>query len=154
RSLRVRRGQIAHVRAPTVVTVENGAYLCLRHHERYDSRSRQSKGFTPAELIAYRTKLYAAIEARAHDAAPRKATPQGNDRPTPETHDLAIFKAHEQVLPEASVLEVLTSIRQDPGWFSVDVFNQCLALLRRANMPRNRFISKELRVRFEAFADA
>lgn len=54
-----KEGQIAHVDHDSAnVTFENAAWLCTRHHARYDSRSRQTKGHTVEELAAYRRMLY------------------------------------------------------------------------------------------------
>jgi DNA-binding transcriptional ArsR family regulator len=58
----VTTGQIAHLdhdhsnNAP-----DNLAFLCLQHHAEYDSRSRQAKGLTIAEVKAYRKELHDAI---------------------------------------------------------------------------------------------
>jgi hypothetical protein len=53
-----KEGQIAHVdRDPSNVKSENAAWLCTKHHARYDSRSRQTKGHTPEELRAYQEML-------------------------------------------------------------------------------------------------
>lgn len=61
--LEEKRGQMAHVdRNPTNSAVENLCYLCLEHHDLYDSGHSQSKGFTPAELRHYREALYTHIE--------------------------------------------------------------------------------------------
>ncbi len=55
-----KEGQIAHVdRDASNVVETNAAWLCTRHHARYDSRSKQTKGHTPAELAAYRAMLHA-----------------------------------------------------------------------------------------------
>lgn len=52
-------GQVAHVdRNPSNVDEDNAAWLCTKHHSRYDSRSRQAKGHTPFELKAYRGMLH------------------------------------------------------------------------------------------------
>jgi hypothetical protein len=40
------------------VTAENAAWLWAKHHARYDAKSRQAKGHTPEELVAYRGMLY------------------------------------------------------------------------------------------------
>ena len=54
-----KEGQIAHVdRDPSNVSLENAAWLCTKHHARYDSRSRQTKGHTPEELRLYQKLLY------------------------------------------------------------------------------------------------
>jgi hypothetical protein len=52
-----KRGQVAHIDNPADVRAENAAYLCTKHHDAYDSRSRQSKGMTPAELRRYKAAL-------------------------------------------------------------------------------------------------
>ncbi len=52
-------GQVAHIdRDPTNVALENAAWLCLPHHNRYDSTSHQAKGHTPGELRAAQEALY------------------------------------------------------------------------------------------------
>jgi hypothetical protein len=52
-------GQIAHINhKPSDSRQENLAYLCLDHHDKYDSTSSQSKGLTERELRHYRDKLY------------------------------------------------------------------------------------------------
>ena len=55
-----RRGQIAHLnRDRTDSRFENLVWLCLEHHDEYDGRPSQSKGFTPDEVRHYRERLYA-----------------------------------------------------------------------------------------------
>jgi hypothetical protein len=52
-------GQLAHIdRDAGNTTFDNLAFLCLPHHEAYDSTSRQAKGLTLAELSRYRNELY------------------------------------------------------------------------------------------------
>jgi len=53
-----KEGQFAHVdRDGSNVNPENAAWLCTKHHARYDSRSRQTKAHTPEELRAYQAML-------------------------------------------------------------------------------------------------
>jgi hypothetical protein len=55
-------GQIAHLdHQPTNNTVANLCFLCLNHHDRYDSRTSQSKGLSEHEVKGYRDKLYARL---------------------------------------------------------------------------------------------
>jgi hypothetical protein len=42
--------------------LDNLAWLCLTHHDQYDSIHRQAKGITIEEAKSYRAKLYAFIE--------------------------------------------------------------------------------------------
>jgi hypothetical protein len=54
-----RKGQIAHLnRDRSNSEFNNLVYLCLEHHDEFDSRTSQSKGFTPEELRRHRDRLY------------------------------------------------------------------------------------------------
>ena len=56
-------GQIAHVdQDSSNSSIGNLAWLCLEHHDKYDSRTSQSKGYTETELKEYRDKLHKAVE--------------------------------------------------------------------------------------------
>ena len=72
-------GQIAHVQDPADSSLENAAWLCSRHHARYDAKSRQTKGYTPAELREYRTQLvqYVSQPTAWPDLAAHVKTPRG-----------------------------------------------------------------------------
>lgn len=55
----VRQGQIAHLnRDPSDSRFENLVFLCLEHHDAYDSHPSQSKGFSIEEVRTYRDQLY------------------------------------------------------------------------------------------------
>ena len=59
----VKSGQIAHIdRDHSNSTFENLAWMCLEHHDQYDSRTSQSKGFRPKEITFYRDALYKFID--------------------------------------------------------------------------------------------
>lgn len=54
-----RPGQIAHLdRDASNSKFENLVYLCLEHHDAYDSRTSQSKGFSEIEVRHLRDELY------------------------------------------------------------------------------------------------
>ncbi len=58
----VKSGQIAHIdRDCNNNSFSNLVFLCLEHHDAYDSRNSQTKGYTPAELKHYRDELYDSI---------------------------------------------------------------------------------------------
>lgn len=58
RDLDVKSGQIAHLdRNSSNNTIDNLAFLCLSHHDQYDSVTSQSKSFRPSEVKAYRDEL-------------------------------------------------------------------------------------------------
>jgi hypothetical protein len=56
----VRKGQIAHLNQDSEDShLENLVWLCLEHHDEFDSRTSQSKGLTSDEVREYRDRLYA-----------------------------------------------------------------------------------------------
>jgi hypothetical protein len=55
----VRKGQIAHLNQdPRDNRIDNLVYLCLEHHDDFDSKSSQSKRFTASEVRHHRDRLY------------------------------------------------------------------------------------------------
>jgi hypothetical protein len=55
-------GQLAHIdRDPSNSDESNLVFLCLKHHDQYDTKTSQSKGLTPDELRHHRDALYAAL---------------------------------------------------------------------------------------------
>ena len=55
----IKRGQIAHVNHEREDNAEeNLVFLCLRHHDEYDSKTSVSKNFTQSEVKQYRELLY------------------------------------------------------------------------------------------------
>jgi hypothetical protein len=54
-----KKGQIAHLdKNASNNNFDNLAYLCLDHHDEFDSQTSQSKGLTTAEVKNYRDELY------------------------------------------------------------------------------------------------
>ena len=57
-----KKGQIAHLdRDSSNSNPDNLAFLCLEHHDEYDSRASQSKGLTIEEVKRYRAELPTAL---------------------------------------------------------------------------------------------
>src|SRR6266571_3156113 len=64
-------GQIAHLdHDPSNNAPDNLAFLCLEHHDEYDSRTSQSKGLTIQELKRYRSELTAEMARRGSGPGP------------------------------------------------------------------------------------
>lgn len=72
------QGQIAHLdHDPNNNDLDNLAYLCLRHHDRYDSTTSVSKGLSSGEVKHYRERLYAEFESGGSASAIAAETPIG-----------------------------------------------------------------------------
>jgi hypothetical protein len=55
----VKKGQIAHIdQDNSNAAKDNLVFLCILHHDEYDSKTSQSKGLTKKELKHYRSLLY------------------------------------------------------------------------------------------------
>jgi CheY-like chemotaxis protein len=77
----IKQGQIAHLdKDPRNNSVDNLAFLCMPHHDQYDSTTSQSKNLTIEEVKLYRAQLYSRntrgsvrVESRRpHRSASRK----------------------------------------------------------------------------------
>lgn len=68
-----RPGQIAHLNGDhSDSRFDNLVWLCLEHHDKFDSTTRQTKNYTQAEVRSYRDQLYqryAASEYTSEDIA-------------------------------------------------------------------------------------
>ena len=63
RDTSIKQGQIAHLdRDRSNDRPENLVFLCLNHHDQYDSRVSQSKGFKSTEVKCYRAELVEAMQ--------------------------------------------------------------------------------------------
>lgn len=59
RDAEIKQGQVAHLdQNRDNNRPDNLAFLCLSHHDLYDSQTSQSKGFTISEVKVYRDELY------------------------------------------------------------------------------------------------
>lgn len=62
--LDLKRGQIAHLNHDnTDNDLDNLAFLCLFHHDEYDSRTSQSKNLREQEVKQYRKELYGRVSS-------------------------------------------------------------------------------------------
>ena len=109
KDLRVKTGQLAHLnRDRSDSDAANLAFMCLEHHDWFDSKTSQSKGPTVGEARHYRDELYEEFrrrdEAEAGEAVP--AT-QGKFQP---------------IFVDDEVLNIRWTIRAPPEqWLDVDL---------------------------------
>lgn len=138
-SLAQKEGQIAHVdRDHSNAALKNLAFLCLEHHDKYDSRRSQSKGFIPGELLVYRESLLAAISRGDHV---QHSAPRTPPRPPPEVieHDRAAFRKADALLSEGELRRILDDIGTDHSFR--DRWGEKLeAFCRHFDLESNRFL--------------
>jgi len=64
RDTAIKAGQVAHIdRDSSNSDEDNLVYLCIPCHDKYDSKSRQSKNFTALEILHFRKELDNALES-------------------------------------------------------------------------------------------
>lgn len=62
RDIGIKPGQIAHINQDNSNnSLENLAFLCLDHHDEYDSKTSQRKGLSKREVEAFRDELYSTV---------------------------------------------------------------------------------------------
>ena len=113
--IEVKEGQIAHLdRNRSNNRLENLAWLCLPHHDDYDSIRRQTKRLTADEVKFYRSKLYDQL------AKPPYSTPKEGDPIIDDYYDesdvaLSIinrYTAADNVANKVITSEILTRIEK------------------------------------------
>jgi hypothetical protein len=73
--LELKQGQIAHLdHNNTNFDMDNVAFLCLPHHDQYDSTTSQSKGLREGEVKRFRQELYDRIAAGLPGDMPSRGT--------------------------------------------------------------------------------
>lgn len=98
-----KRGQIAHLdHDPSNNGPDNLAFLCLHHHDEYDSPRSQSKGLTIDEAKRYRTELLAYVSQHlpAPDEEIIAALMYALDRPafrTPFNYESSLERFREAI---------------------------------------------------------
>lgn len=114
-NLSERDGQIAHIdRDNKNNKEENLAFLCLRHHDKYDTRRSQSKGFTQGELKSYKQDLLDLISE--------------NDLPKTETNNSIDSRVKYLILFLLAVLSITLIIFAKPFMLTTEKQNKTLLL--------------------------
>ena len=107
RDVEVKTGQIAHLDGDrSNSAVDNLGFLCLVHHDQYDSRTSQSKSLTVEEVKAYRTELYDQVLPVIEAEMVRTRAPA---IPIPEPAKVP-FEPHRRAELKAVAMEVITEM--------------------------------------------
>ncbi len=124
----VKRGQIAHInRDSSNSQMDNLAFLCLEHHDLYDSKTSQSKGFSETELRQYRNMLYEYVGNRSSSTKADAILKQVNDHISPAAGDnptatdttsddnaeASAFNAEENEQKVVGIVDYITNSTED-----------------------------------------
>jgi len=108
-----KKGQIAHLdHDPSNNDVDNLAFLCLEHHDEYDSKTSQSKGLTKKEVTVYRSLLYRAVETGLNPALSETSSRSSDVI----DHDRNIFSASNEILQESHLNAFLDILQTDDAY--------------------------------------
>jgi hypothetical protein len=91
-----KRGQIAHLNKDASDSkFENLVYLCLEHHDLYDSRTSQSKGYTESEVRHWRDELH-----RRHPKS--EALKEKSLKPTDIVREHSTVSGYDRIIAKPS----------------------------------------------------
>jgi len=139
-----RRGQLAHVdRDASNSKFENLVFLCLEHHDIYDGRTSQSKGFTEGEVRHWRDELYAKFpksDAMLSDAFKED---EGREISTVSSYDKIIRRPSSNLgFLRRPWRYSLWQVANKPEYFAYKARNGCdgVCLIERINLPDGRIV--------------
>jgi hypothetical protein len=154
----VRKGQIAHLNHDAADNrVDNLVYLCLEHHDDFDSKTSQSKGFTASEIRHHRDRMY---ERNSQQVVPSRPASQHGDMPTVD--DMVIDPRDAiEILPDTDMYAAvrrehpdfakrfsrpwrfcLTQTANEPELFAYLAGNHCdgICVIERVDLPDGRIV--------------
>ena len=139
-----KQGQIAHVnRDPGDFAFDNLAFLCLDHHDAYDSATSQSKGYTTQELKHYRDLLYKKRAVHVKRALGKQPDPELP--PVKRSSEASIFKGkwtQKFDFVNAPWEFRWWQVADQPELFAYKAMNRSdgVCLVERINLPDGRIV--------------
>jgi hypothetical protein len=122
-SLERKRGQLAHIdRNPSNPAEDNVVYLCMEHHDEYDSRTSQAKGITEAELREYKAKLVAAISIEEHTKWDKSRDTSKDELTAIRGHDERLFREADALMSERHLRQFLGQLGDDHSYMLSGVY--------------------------------
>jgi hypothetical protein len=144
----VRNGQIAHLNHnPSDSRFENLVWLCLEHHNDFDTKISQAKGFTLDEVRKYRDRLYAKNASEGGEIFPRS----GWSDETVELEPLQITSEYvttrrnfpkELGFLSSSWHYPLWQVANEPEFFAYKAGNRAdgVCLIERIDLPSGKIV--------------
>jgi len=136
-------GQIVHLnRDPSDSRFENLVFLCLEHHDQYDTRRSQSKGFLPLEVQEYRDRLYARYPAATKTPSEPFAVELEPLAETSQYERLRKRFDRELHVTSAPWRYPLWQVANEPEFFAYKSGNRCdgVCLVERIDLPDGRIV--------------
>lgn len=146
-----KRGQIAHIDQNAAnAEAKNLVYLCINHHDEYDSTTSQTKGITEAELRGYKDRLLIAILSGDHHRQTIAPLSSAAQVEAFRDHDERLFRRADELLPESSLRELLDDLQSDDSYHASQT--QKLRVFRSTLVETgNQFIEANLCGKTRAF---
>lgn len=140
-----KRGQIAHLNKDASDSkFENLVYLCLEHHDLYDSRTSQSKGYTEIEVRHYRDELHKRYpKSEALEDKALKPTEAVQERSTVSGYDKVIAKAANRLgFVSRPWRYPLWQVKNQPEYFAFRAASgfDGVCLVERIDLPDGRIV--------------
>lgn len=143
-----RKGQIAHLdRDPSNHQFRNLVYLCLDHHDEYDGRTNQSKGYIADEVRTHRDRLYArndphgkwTVQADKQLDEPTRSSPH---EPLSEYEIVRRDFSQELLFTTAPWRFPLYQVANEPEFFAYKASNRAdgICLIERIDLPDGRIV--------------
>ena len=112
-----KRGQVAHLdHDPSNSSYENLAWMCLSHHDEYDSKSSQTKKYSEYEAKKYRQVLYDEVHRRREVAAAGETEEKARLKRQFIEDNVALFFFAAVALYEPQLRGVLLNEIKDPDF--------------------------------------
>jgi hypothetical protein len=112
-----KKGQIAHLdHDPSNSTYENLAWMCLLHHDEYDSKTSQTKAYLELEARKYRQALYDEVRRRRETAVGGDPEEKAKFKRQFMKDNIALFFFAAHALYEPALRGVLLNEIKDPDF--------------------------------------
>jgi hypothetical protein len=116
--LQRKKGQIAHIdQNSSNADAGNLVYICLEHHDEYDSKTSQVKGITEVELQSYKARLTAAIARGDHLGVSAPQSGAIAKENAIRGHDERLFRQADELLQERFLQEFLNQLQSDDSYW-------------------------------------
>jgi hypothetical protein len=142
---REQKGQIAHLnRNRGDSRFENLVFLCLDHHDEYDSRTSQSKNFSTEEVRSHRNNLY---QKNPHYKEVIKNSIEKTAAVDENEEDVSLYEHIKKGNSKYDYLDApwrysFWPVANEPEFFAFKAGNRCdgICLIERIDIPDGRVV--------------